>query len=567
MLNAMISKIHDLEIITTDNEVEALILEQNLVKSLKPRYNINLKDDKSFPYIVITNEQFPRVFPTRKKRNDGSKYFGPYTDVKTMRFALKAVRDIFMIRSCSFNLTDDTIARKKYKLCLDYHIQKCEGPCEALVSRADYNEMIGEVAKLLNGKTTSLVNELKQKMDGYSQKMLFEKAARTRDKIAAIEVYSSKQKIVDTEEADRDIFAFDRVRGDCCGMALKVRDGKVAGKTHYFMNNTEDKTDAEIMAHLITGHYAAADYIPDELYLMEEPEDADTIADWLKKRRGGKVEFVIPKIGDKYKLVFLVKKNARLLLDELILTKMKREFVPPSVEALRKDLRMEKLPRRIECYDISHIQGTDTVASMAVFIDGRPKKSDYRKFRINAAADETGMPDDFLSMREVIHRRFRRLAEGEDAGEDASFSAEPDLVIIDGGKGQLSSAVKVLEDLGLRNIQAIGLAKRLEEVFFPNDPDPYNIPKTSPGLKLLQRVRDEAHRFAVSFHRELRSKRTLTTELLEIEGIGEKTAAKLLTEFGSVENLREVLKNNYGIVEKSAGKKVAEKLRSELLAE
>ncbi len=572
MLNAMISKISDLEIITTDNEVEALILEQNLIKSLKPRYNINLKDDKSFPYIVITNEPFPRVFPTRKKRNDGSKYFGPYTDVKTMRFALKAVRDIFMIRSCNFHLTDENVAEKKYKLCLDYHIHKCEGPCEALVSRQDYNDMIGEVAKLLNGKTTSLIKELTLKMQEYSGSMLFEKAARTRDKINALEVYTSKQKLVDTEETDRDIIAFDRVKGDCCGMVLKVRDGKVAGKTHYFMSNVGESTDSEIMTRLVTEHYSKTDFIPDQFYLMEDPEDPGVLKQWLSERKEGKIEFVVPKIGDKYKLVFLVKKNARLLLDELILSKMKREFVPPSVESLAKDLRMGKLPRRIECYDISHIQGTDTVASMVVFSDGKPRKSDYRKFRIMAVLNETGTPDDFLSMREVIHRRFKRLAgtEFDDNAQnekDESFAAEPDLVIIDGGKGQLSSAVKVLDDLGLNTIQVIGLAKKLEEVYMPGDPDPHNIPKTSSGLKLLQRIRDEAHRFAVSFHRDLRNKRTLTTELTEIEGIGEKTAKKLLLEFGSVENLREIIKNNFHIVERSLGKKTAEKLRQGLTAD
>ncbi len=570
MLTAMISKIEDLEIITTDNEVEALILEQNLIKSQKPRYNINLKDDKSYPYIVITNEPFPRVFPTRKKRSDGSKYFGPYTDVKNMRFALKAVRDIFMIRSCNFHLTDESIAQGKYKLCLDYHIHKCEGPCEGLVSRIEYNEMISEVSKLLNGKSTTLINELRQKMEEYSGKMLFEKAARTRDKINAIETYSSKQKIVDNDESDRDIFAFDRVKGDCCGMILKVRDGKVAGKTHYFMSNVEETTDSEIMEKLIMNHYSKTDFVPDEIYLMEEPEDPETVRQWLMKMKQGKVEFVLPKIGDKYKLVFLVKKNARLLLDELILTKMKREFVPPSVESLRRDLRLSKLPRRIECFDISHIQGTDTVASMVVFFDGKPRKSDYRKFKINTVMNETGTPDDFLSMREVIYRRFRRMAENETSGEeshggDPSFSAEPDLVIIDGGKGQLSSAVKVLEDLGMKEMPVIGLAKKLEEVFMPGDSDPFNIPKTSGGLKLLQRVRDEAHRFAISFHRELRSKRTLTTELTEIEGIGEKTAKKLLIEFGSVENLREVLKNNFNIIERSVGSKTAVKLRDALI--
>ena len=442
ILSAMISKIADIEIITTDNEIEALILEQNLIKTQKPRYNINLKDDKSYPYIVITNEQFPRVFPTRKKRQDGSKYFGPYTDVKNMRFALKTVRDIFMIRSCSLHLTEETIAQDKFKVCLDYHIQKCEGPCVGYVNRKDYNEMIDEVAKLLNGKTKTLIRELTDKMNRYSEERMFEKAARLRDKIEAIEVYSSRQKMVDDEIIDRDIFAFDRIENDCCGMVLKIRDGKVIGKSHYFMNNVEGKPDSEVMENLITNYYSKNDFVPDEIFLMNEPEDETTIKEWLEKRKQGKVEFVIPKIGEKYKLVFMVKKNARLLLDELILTKMKREFIPPSVESLKRDLRLSKLPRRIECFDISHIQGTDTVASMVVFHDGKPKKSDYRKFKINAVTDETGKPDDFLSMREVIYRRFKRAAEknpgdygalnennenSENNENDGSFGSVPDL--------------------------------------------------------------------------------------------------------------------------------------------
>jgi len=568
ILSTMISKIADVELISTDNEIEALILEQNLIKTQKPRYNINLKDDKSFPYIVITNEQFPRVFPTRKKRSDGSKYFGPYTDVKNMRFALKTVRDIFMIRSCNLNLSEESIAQDKFKVCLDYHIHKCEGPCVGFVLKKEYNDMINQVAGLLNGKTKTLLNEMTEQMNRYSEEMQFEKAARLRDRIEAIEVYSSKQKMVDDEIIDRDIFAFDRIENDCCGMILKIRDGKVIGKTHYFMSNVMEKSDAEILENLITNYYSKNDFVPDEIYLMNELEDEETIKRWLEKRKQGKVEFVLPKIGDKYKLVFMVKKNARLLLDELILTKMKREFIPPSVESLKRDLRLPKLPRRIECFDISHIQGTDTVASMVVFYDGKPKKSDYRKFKINTVLDEAGKPDDFLSMREVIYRRFKKIAEKNteeiitpENGEDESFGSLPDLVIIDGGKGQLSSAVKVLDDLQIKNQSIIGLAKRLEEVYFPNESIPQNIPKTSSGLRLLQRVRDEAHRFAITYHRSLRDKRTFTTELTEIEGIGEKTAQKLLIEFGSVENIKEILKNNFNIIEKSAGKKTAGKLK------
>lgn len=567
-LYTMISKIRDVEIITTDNEVEALILELNLINELKPKYNVNFKDDKSYPYIVITNEPYPRVFPTRKKRSDGSRYFGPYTDVKNMRYSLKSIREIFMIRSCSLNLTDENIAKGKFKVCLDYHIKKCEGPCEGLVSKEDYNEMIDEVAKLLNGKTSALLKEMNERMNFYSSEMLFEKAAKLRDRINSVDVYSSRQKMVDEEIIDKDIFAFERQDNDGVGMILKIRDGKVIGKTHFYMGNVLEKSDEEIMEDLVTMYYNKTDFVPDEIYLMNELEDFESIKQWLEKKKGSKVEFVIPKIGEKYKLVFMVKKNARLMLDDLVLSKLKRDFTPPSLDALKRDLKLTKLPRRIECYDISHIQGTDTVASMVVFFDGKPKKNDYRKFKIQSVSNETGQPDDFLSMREVIHRRFKRYVEREEnKGEenkktDESFSSLPDLVIIDGGKGQLSSAVQVLDDLGIKDLNIIGLAKRLEEVFLPEHSEPQSIPKTSSGLKLLQRVRDEAHRFAVTFHKSLRDKRTLSSELTSIPGIGEKVAKKLLTQFGSVEMIKEKINSDFETIEKTIGKKLTFSLKN-----
>lgn len=566
-LDIMIRKITDLEIISTDNEVEALILELNLIRELKPRYNVNLKDDKSYPYIVITNEPFPRVFPTRKKRNDGSRYFGPYTDVKNMRYALKSVRDIFAIRSCKLNLTEESIKAGKFKVCLDFHIKKCDGPCEGFQSQTEYREMIDHVAKLLNGKTQTLIREMKANMHELAEKMEFEKAAKIRDKIESIEVYTSKQKMVDDEINDRDIIAVDREDNDACGMVLKIRDGKVIGKSHYMLTNVLEKSSDEITENFITNYYTKTDYIPDQIYLETELENVSTLRKWLEEKKSGKVEFVIPKIGDKAKLVFMVRKNARLMLDELQLAKLKREFIPHSLESLKRDLRLPFLPRRIECYDVSHIQGTDTVASMVVFADAKPKKSDYRKFKLNNVLNETGKPDDFLSMREVIYRRFRKAAEktfsklSNDESIDDSFDSTPDLIVVDGGKGQLSSTVKVLSDIGMEKIPVIGLAKRLEEVYLPGNSEPQSIPHTSSGLKLLQRLRDEAHRFAITFHRSLRDKRTLTTELKEIPGIGDATAKKLLVEFGSVENIKEVVKNNFNILERSAGKKTAEKLK------
>lgn len=575
---AMVAKIADLEIISTDSEVEALILELNLIKSLKPRYNINLKDDKSYPYIVITNEPYPRVFPTRKKRNDGSKYFGPYTDVKTMRYALKSIRDIFMIRSCNLNLNDESISQGKFKVCLDYYIHKCEGPCEGLVSGEDYREMIKEVAKLLNGKTTTLIKELKEKMNNYSEKMMFEQAARMRNKIDALSIYSSKQKMVSDEMVDRDIFAIDKEDNDACGMVLKIRDGKVIGKSHYYFSNVLEKENNEILENLISNYYDAADFVPDEIYIPEKLENEDFIIEWLNKKKFEKdedksskhIKIIIPKIGDSAKLVSMVKANAHLMLEELKLAKIKKEFIPPSLEALKRDLNMKKLPRRIECFDISHIQGTDTVASMVTFLDGKPRKNDYRKYKIRSATNEIGKSDDFQSMREVIFRRFSKQSD-----DNSDSLPMPDLLVIDGGKGQLSSAVKVLRDLGIgiendserseikdgNSVFIISLAKKLEEVFFPGDSLPINIPKSSSGLILLQRVRDEAHRFAITFHKSLRDKRTLKTELTDIKGVGEKTAQKLLTLFGSVEEVKRLLNENYDEVKRAAGKSLAASLR------
>jgi excinuclease ABC subunit C len=580
-IDRMISLISDVEIINTDSEVESLILEMNLIKELKPRYNVNLKDDKSYPYIVITNEPYPRVFPTRKRRNDGSRYFGPYTDVGTMRYSLKMLRDIFMIRNCSLNITQQAIDQKKFKICLEYHIHKCEGPCEGLVSEQHYNEMIDEVEKVLNGKTSSLIRELKAKMEKAARSENFEEAAMLRNKIQSLEVYAEKQKVVFEDLMDRDVFGFVKEENEGCAMVLNIRDGKVIGKRHFYLDSLEDKSDSEILESVLFRYYSENNYIPDEIDLQSELADKNAIEGWFMKKSGKKIEYVFPKRGEKLKLISMVKTNAQYMLDELKLQRLKREFIPHSITALKRDLRLSKLPRRIECFDISNIQGTDTVASMVVFYDGKPKKSEYRKFKILSAMNEAGRPDDFASMREVIYRRYVKNAEEiiektySDSGNGSASSSNPfpigkgkrditplpDLIVIDGGKGQLSSAVTVLNGIGIKEQNIIGLAKKLEEVFMPGISEAQSIPKTSSGLKLLQRVRDEAHRFAITVHRSLRDKRTLTSELEEIKGIGKKTAQKLLTEFGSVEKIKVLMRNNYEEFENKAGKKSAERIK------
>ena len=526
-IDVMLSRATDLEIIVTDSEVEALILEANMIKKLKPRYNVNLKDDKSYPYIVVTHEPYPRVFVTRQIRKDGSRYFGPYTDVKNVRGALKSIRDIFMIRSCNYFIDDDVIKKRKIKVCLDYHIKKCEGPCEGLVSEAKYNAMIDQVAALLEGKTETLIQSLRQEMERLAGDMKFEDAATLRDRIKGLEAYSGRQKAVDLDPTDRDILAFAGEGDDACGVIFKIRDGKMIGRQHYYMTGVDQKPESEVIGTLVQQFYLDAGYIPKEIFLSAPLEDSEAVQSWLTKKRGEAVSVLTPTEGEEGKLVRLSVSNAKFLLDELKIQKMKRaDYVPHAVKSLQRDLRLTKLPRKIECFDISNTQGTDSVASMVVFVDGKPKKSEYRKFKIQSVDG----PNDFASMREVMERRYSRVLE-----EGTEF---PDLIMVDGGKGQLSSAVEILEKLGIQEQPIIGLAKRLEEVFLPGKSEPEVMPKTSSGLRLLQQVRDEAHRFAITFHRSLRAKRTLQTELDLIEGIGKTRAKELLEAFGSVQGVK-----------------------------
>ncbi len=526
----LVQKIKQIDTILADSEVEALILEANLIKEHKPRYNVFLRDDKSYPYIRITNEPFPQVFVTRRIVKDGSRYLGPYTDVKHLRSIMKVIRKIFPIRSCRFFLDDAAIAAGKVKLCLDYHINRCQGPCEGLVSQDDYRAMIRQAEQFLKGKTRELLSELSERMHNASESMNFEEAARLRDQIAMINDYRFlAQKVVLKNFEDRDVLALAHEDEDACAVVFKLRDGKLVGRQHFYLEGVEHKEEPEILLTFLKQYYLNEDYLPGQVLLpMAVPEEAEVLEIWLSRSAGHKVELLAPQIGEKKKLVQLCQKNARFLLQELQVQKMKRkDHTPFSVRELQKHLNLEKPPRRIEGFDISNIQGKDAVASMVCFVDGRPRKSEYRIFKIRSK----DTPDDFAMIYEAVYRRYKRRLEEQ--------QPLPDLILIDGGKGQLSSAVRALQELNITNQPIIGLAKRLEEVFLPGQSEAMNIPRSSSGLKLLRQTRDEAHRFAIGHFRKQHKKSLLKSPLDEIPGIGPARKQHLLKTFGSLKKIKE----------------------------
>jgi excinuclease ABC subunit C len=525
----LMNKVWDVETILVDTEIEALMLEATLIKKHKPKYNINLRDDKSYPYIRITNELLPRIFVTRRIIKDGSRYLGPFTDVRHLRHIMRTARKIFPIRSCRYPFTEEMIAKKKVKVCLDYHIKRCQGPCEGLISSQTYNDMIRQVEKFLRGKTRELVSELEQKMQQESKNLNYEEAARLRDQIQLIEnFYFKAQKVVSGDFEDRDVISLAVEGEDACSVIFKVRDGKVVGRQHFYLQNVEEKEIAVILSQFMQQHYSLTDDYPNQIFLPEDPEEQQLLENWLSKSAGHIVNLIIPQIGEKKKLVELAQKNARYLLDDLLIQKeKKKEHIVYSVKMLQKHLHLENPPRRIEAFDISNFQGQDAVASMVCFFNGKPRKTEYRHFKIRSKQT----PDDFAMMQEVVTRRYQRvLKEGNPL---------PDLVLIDGGKGQLSSARQALLELDMRDQPVIGLAKRLEEVFIPGSSEPQNIPKSSAGLKLLQQIRDESHRFAIDYHRKLRSKRTFKSPLDDIPGIGPQRKASLMKTFGSLKKIKE----------------------------
>ncbi|MBL7074578.1 excinuclease ABC subunit C [candidate division KSB1 bacterium] len=524
-LGAMLRNISDVEVIMTDSEVEALILEANLVKEYRPRYNVNLKDDKSFPQIRVTPEKFPQVFLTRMIRQDGSRYFGPFTDVKQTKAVLRKFKAILGIRNCRFRITDESIAQGKHQLCLDYHINICGGPCRGKVSEAEYRKNVSRLIDVLNGKTADLLDHLHRRMEELSSRKKFEEAALVRNQIRVVEGFALGQKVVSGEKVDRDLIAICHNGRDACGLVFKIRNGRLVGRAHFYLGQVVAKSEGEILESFIKQYYHRVDFIPKEILLGEWVEDSEPIQRWLMGKRKGRVILTVPRRGPKAALMRMAQRNAELLLEELKLQRLKTAFVPPILEELKKDLRLHKLPRHIEAFDISNIGGKDAVASMVSYRDGLAQKSEYRRFKIRTLSRQ----DDPTMMAEVIGRRYKRILE---EGKDL-----PDLILVDGGRGQLSSALFALEQLGIENQFIIGLAKKLEEIYLPGLAEPHGIPKSSASLRLLRRIRDESHRFALDYHRKLRKKRTLVSELDQIEGISEKRKKTLLKYFGSVEKV------------------------------
>ncbi|MCG0239505.1 MAG: excinuclease ABC subunit UvrC [Firmicutes bacterium] len=586
-VQVMVPQIAQIEHIVTDNEVEALILESNLIKRHKPRYNIRLRDDKHYPYIRLTlHEEWPRVLIARQMRKDGSRYFGPYTASGSVHETLKLLRRLFPLRTCS--------DPSRYpRACLQWHIGRCLAPCLPQVDREAYMQAVRDVEAFLEGKVDDVLRRLRQQMEEAAERLEFERAAEIRDRIRAVEQIAERQKIITDDMQDRDVIACAVEQDEACVQVFFVRQGKLVGRDSFVLTSVEGQSPGEILGAFLQQHYNRTNFIPPEILVAERPPEAELLEEWLSQKRGSRVRLHAPKRGEKRRLVELVIQNAQ---EAMVERRSQRErdlaATRGALEELQQALGLPTVPYRIECYDISHVQGTDVVAAMVVFEDGVPKKSDYRKFKIRVDQN-----NDFASMAEVITRRFRRgLAEREalaaaaagaqapaaegkggslaapgaqvpadgealaaeapaaypgDGGGDRTrrggrrtaaepkFAAFPDLVIIDGGKGQLSAAREAMRALGVADIPTFALAKEEEVLFREGDPEPIVLPRGSHALHLLQRIRDEAHRFAVTFHRTLHRKGMRRSLLDEAPGIGPKRKQALLRHFGSLRRIRE----------------------------
>lgn len=530
---SMVGQIATIDYILTDSEVEALILENNLIKEHNPKYNIRLRDDKTYPYIKVTEqEDFPRIYPTRRLSRDGARYFGPYTNVEAMHETVRLLKRIFPLRDCRKPLKPEAAVRP----CLNYHIGKCAGPCSMKINADSYRKMVEKVEAFLEGKHEFILKDLRKDMEEAAESLDFEKAAELRDQITSVEKIIEHQKITSTKsDNDQDVMAIAVKDTLACVQVFLVRDGHMVGREHFYLDGVSDDSPGEILKAFVEQYYAESPFVPKEIIIPTDVEELEDIVGWLSEKRGSKVVFHVPKRGDKLRLVEMGMRNAEMLLSQAEL-KMNLEGtrIQEALEMLADYIKLPQPPNRIEAYDISNIQGTETVASMVVFEGGKPKKSDYRRFKIKTVEG----PNDFASMAEVISRRFTKALDlGEDE-EAAKFGALPDLVLIDGGKGQLSSARREMSALGFDWIPTVGLAKDFEYIFTPDSSDPVILPRDSQALYLVQRIRDEAHRFAITYHRSLRGRSQVKSVLDEIPGIGKKRRLALLREFGSVDGIR-----------------------------
>ncbi|HPP63365.1 MAG TPA: excinuclease ABC subunit UvrC [Anaerolineales bacterium] len=538
----LVRQIADIEWIVVGSELEALILEMNLIKRHRPKYNIKLKDDKRYPYIKVHwSDPFPKVTVTRHMTEDGSRYFGPYTSAWAVYQTLDVLRRVFPYLTC-----DRVITGQDQRACLYYDIKLCLAPCIGAVNQAQYRQMISDLMDFLSGHSEPVLARVQAEMDKAAEELRFEKAAALRDQIKAMQNIMERQKVIFASDyKDSDVIALARADGEACVQIFFIRAGKLIGREYFILEGTEDAADAEVMEQFVKQFYTEAASVPQQVLLPHEIEEAKIIGEWMRSRRGGeKVEIRVPKEGQTRELVQMAAENASETLSALR-TQWQADShkQEQALAELQSALNLPAPPNRIECYDVSHTQGVATVGAMIVFEQGAPAKGQYRKFNIDSTS--IGAPDDFASMEEMLTRRFRRWQSAEEAASgpgskvDASFSRLPDLVIVDGGKGQLGRVVKVLENFELaEKVPVVGLAKQEEEIFFPHRSNSLKLPRHSQGLYLVQRIRDEAHRFGITAHRARRSKQGMASALDSVPGVGPARRKALLKHFGSVDKIR-----------------------------
>ncbi len=539
----LVAHIADLEYIVTGSDAEALILENTLIKRHKPHYNVQLKDDKTYPYLKIDlADPFPRVYITRRMEKDGGRYFGPFASAGSVRKTLDLLKRLFPYRSCTKTITGDDP-----RPCLEYYIHRCVAPCVGLADREQYRKVIDDVIKFLEGRADQVLDDLRARMDEASERLEFERAAALRDQAHAVERVIQEQKEVSMRMVDEDIIAMARSRDEAHVQVFFVRAGKIIGRDHFVMQGVQGESDATVMGSFIKQYYHAASFVPSSILTSIIPDEKADIEAWLTSQRGGRVRIEAPLRGGKRRLVQMVAENAREGLAQARVSFMTdADALAHALDELGEHLELPRAPRRIECYDISNIQGTNAVGSMVVFEDGKPRRAHYRRFRIKTVPG----PNDYAMMQEMLRRRFKHLAppvsgiEGDShapakAKEDESFGVLPDLVLIDGGRGHLAAAQEVLQEMGMAGLPVASIAKEREEIFVPQRTESILLPRSSPALHLVQRLRDEAHRFAITYHRNLRSEKGIRSVMDDVTGIGPKRKRMLLRRFGSVQAIRE----------------------------